>query len=390
MTLLPLSTQTPAALSEALVRRGFDPVRADAAARGVQPLALVLDRLDPTIRDRVAHAASGHGVECLTGDDWALLSAGAARLAGLARPDTTQLPADVAEEIARFVGGRFEPPERWDTARGAVPLDRPVVIGIVNLTPDSFSDGGRYLDAGAALRHAAALIAAGADGLDLGAESTRPGRPQPVSAEGEWRRLEPVLTGVVERFPERLVSVDTVKAVTAARALDAGAWGINDVSGLRLDPEIADVCAAHGAGLVLMHSRGGVSDMASYDQASYRDVTGEVVAELRAAIQLADARGVEASRIVLDPGLGFAKRPEHNYRVLRDVAALSGLGRPIMVGPSRKRFLGAVTGKDVGHRDLATAAACVAALLGGAALFRVHAVAPTREALAVAHAVRSA
>ncbi|NIM50175.1 MAG: dihydropteroate synthase [Gemmatimonadales bacterium] len=274
--------------------------------------------------------------------------------------------------------------------RGTISLERPAVVGILNVTPDSFSDGGRYLDAAAAVRHAEALVEAGADMLDVGAESTRPGRPAQVPAAEEWSRLEPVLQEVVRRFPDLPVSVDTCKAETAQRALDAGAWAINDVSTLRLDPEIADVCARHDAGLILMHSRGSVSEMATYDEAVYENVTEAVVQELEGAVGVAVARGAQRERIVLDPGLGFAKQPHHNYEVLRHLPALVALGRPVMVGPSRKRFLGAVTGKDVGERDLATASACAAAYLLGAALFRVHAVEPTREALAIAHAVGSA
>jgi dihydropteroate synthase len=262
-----------------------------------------------------------------------------------------------------------------------------VVVGILNVTPDSFSDGGRYLDPESALRQAARLVEDGADVLDVGAESTRPGRPEPVSAQEEWSRLEPVLTGIVERYPDLPLTVDTVKADTAARALDAGAWAINDVSGLRLDPRIAEVCAERSAGLVLMHSRGGIGDMASYDHAAYRNVSDEVVRELEAAVSCAVERGVARERIVLDPGLGFAKKPQHNYEILRHLPRLAALGHPVMVGPSRKRFLGAVTGTATDERDPATAAACVAAYTLGALLFRVHAVAATREALTVAHAV---
>lgn len=279
----------------------------------------------------------------------------------------------------------------WPTARGTISLARPVIVGIVNVTPDSFSDGGRYLDPERALAHAEALVADGAGMLDVGAESTRPGRPGPVPPEEEWRRLGPVLAGLARRLPHVPVSVDTVKAVTARRALDAGAWAINDVSGLRLDPAIADVCGEAGAGLILMHSRGTASTMATYTHARYADVTADVVRELRAALDRAAARGVAPARVVLDPGLGFAKRPPDNYRVLRELPAIVALGRPVMVGPSRKRFLGAVTGREVAaDRDAATAAACVAAFALGARLFRVHAPGPTRDALLVADAVRSA
>lgn len=284
---------------------------------------------------------------------------------------------------------RLSSPVAWKLGRGTIALDPPVIVGILNITPDSFSDGGAYLDRSAAVSRADVLVGAGAGMLDLGAESTRPGAA-PVSADEEWRRLAPVLESVIDRFPRVPVSVDTVKAATARRALAAGAWALNDVSGLRLDPEIADACAAHHAGLIVMHSRGTISDMATYAHARYDDLEREIVGELEQAVRTAEQRGVPRTCIVVDPGLGFAKTPEQSLLAIRHLPALADLGCPIMVGPSRKRFLGAVTGKDVGERDLATAAACVVAYGLGATLFRVHAVAPTREALAIAYAIRSA
>jgi dihydropteroate synthase len=281
-------------------------------------------------------------------------------------------------------------PAAWEMARGAIRLDRPRIVGILNVTPDSFSDGGRFLDPAAALRHAHAMVTEGADLLDVGAESTRPGRPEAVSAAEEWRRLAPVLTALVAEFPDTPLSVDTRKAEVAERVLEAGAWMVNDVSGLRHDPRLAEVCAAAGAGLILMHSRGPVSDMATYDHAVYQDVAGEVRAELEAAVETAGARGVPPGRIVLDPGLGFAKRPEHNFTMLSRLATLAVLGRPILVGPSRKRFLGVSGDQAPAERDVATAAVCVAAYERGAQLFRVHNVAMTRAALDVAHAIRRA
>jgi dihydropteroate synthase len=275
----------------------------------------------------------------------------------------------------------------WQTGRGAVSLERPVIAGVLNLTPDSFSDGGRYDEPGRALEHVATLLEDGATMLDVGAESTGPGSRVPVPVDEEWRRLDPVLRGIVRSFPAVPLSVDTVKAATARRALDAGAWIINDVSGLRLDPAIAEICAAGDAGLILMHSRGTVSTMATYEHAHYRDVAAEVEAELTAQLAAARERGVPAERIVLDPGLGFSKTPEQTFAVLRAVPALAALGHPVMLGPSRKRFLGAVTGREATQRDVATAATCALGWLLGARLFRVHAPGPARDALAVAHAV---
>ena len=197
-----------------------------------------------------------------------------------------------------------------------------------------------------------------------------------------------MLTRLVREWPAVPLSIDTVKSVTARRALDAGAWIINDVSGLRLDPDLADACAASGAGLVLMYSRGTFSEMATYDHACYDDVAAEVGAELDVALAVATERGVAPGHVVLDPGLGFAKRPEHNLEVLRRLDALVARGLPVMVGPSRKRFLGELTGgRPPAERDAATAAACVVAWERGARLFRVHNVALVRETLDVAAAI---
>jgi dihydropteroate synthase len=243
---------------------------------------------------------------------------------------------------------------------------------------------------GAALAQAERMLADGADLLDIGAESTRPGRPAPVSAADEWQRLDPILGEVVRRWPDVPVSVDTVKAETARRALDAGAWIVNDVSGLRHDPAVADVCAAAGAGLLLMHSRGSLAELATYDHAEYDDLLIDVVEELRPVVAMAETRGVARDRIAVDPGFGFGKQPEQNLRLLDRLAAVRSLGRPIVVGPSRKRFLGVVTGRDAEERDVATAAACVLAYERGARVFRVHGVRDARDALRVAHAVRDA
>lgn len=387
MTLVPLAPHDPAMVRDALVRRGMEPGRAEAAARGLAPQRLLFDRLEPAARDALVDAARRHGVEWLSGDDWVLVAGGVARLAGLARPGASTLPAALAAELGRHLQGATQAPPCWQVVGRSLSLARPLVAGVLNVTPDSFSDGGRYTEPTAALRHADALVAAGADLIDIGAEATRPGRPEPVTAEEEWRRLAPVLPALVRHHPTVPISVDTVKAEIARRALDAGAAIINDVSGLRLDPAVADPCAAHGAGLILMHSRGSVTDMATYDHAQYDDVTAEVVDELARAVAVAEARGVSRAQLVVDPGFGFSKTPEHTWRVFVELGAVLALGLPVMVGPSRKRFLGAVTGKDAATRDHATAVACALAYRFGARLFRVHAVAPTREALALATAV---
>lgn len=383
-----LTPKEPSVIREALARRGVDPHRANAVVTGLGPVVLFCDEVAADEREALTRAAAGHRLECLTGDGWVLVAGSASVLGALIRPDEVQVGAEVAEQIGRLLRGIVEPPQAWTMARGTVALDHPVVVGILNVTPDSFSDGGRYLAPEDAIRHAGSLVEGGAGMLDVGAESTRPGVGDRLAPAEEWRRLEPVLAAVVARFPDVPVSVDTVNHETGRRALEAGAWAVNDVSGLRLDPELADVCAAHGAGLILMHSRGAFREMASYQHAVYEDVAVEVAAELEGSVGVAEAAGVFRERLVLDPGLGFAKRPEHNYAVLRGLTVLAALGLPVMVGPSRKRFLGHVIGAEVSERDNATAAVCVAAYALGATLFRVHDVQRVREALRVAHAVR--
>ncbi len=383
-----LTLREPSALRDALARRGLDPGRADAAVKGIGPVALLFDSVSAEERDGLDETAKRHGLECLTGEGWALLVGSVSALSGSIRSGSSRLSADTAADIGRLLRGTVEPPTSWGMVRGTISLDHPVVVGILNVTPDSFSDGGRYLGSDAAIRHAEYLLECGADMIDIGAESTRPGVSRRLSPSEEWLRLEPVLRESVRRFPSVPVSVDTVNPETGRRALDVGAWALNDVSGLRLDAGIASVCAEYGAGLILMHSRGNLGEMSTYQYAEYDDVATEVATELQHSVRVAEEHGVSRDRIVLDPGLGFAKRPEHNYAVLRGLTVLAALGLPVMVGPSRKRFLGQVVGADVSERDNATAAACVAAYALGAGLFRVHDVHRVREALQIAHAVR--
>lgn len=281
-------------------------------------------------------------------------------------------------------------PLEWRIAGGVVRLDRPVVAGILNVTPDSFWDGGRHAGVEAAVRHAAVMIADGADLIDVGGESTRPGAAR-VSLDDEVGRVIPVVRALRREWPHVPISVDTVKTQVACAALDAGAAVINDVSGLRLDAGLAREIAAAGAGVVLMHSRGDVDTMASYELAGYGvDPVAEVCRELAESVGRARASGIGDEAIVIDPGLGFAKRTEHSLALLLQLRRLAGLGFPILVGPSRKRFVGDAGAHvlPVEQRLEGTIAACVIALLNGAALFRVHDVAPVRRALDFAHAVQ--
>ena len=276
----------------------------------------------------------------------------------------------------------------WRTRLGPLSLDRPRVMGILNITPDSFWPDSRSDGVEEALRRADAMIRGGADLLDVGGESTRPGA-RPVPVDEEIGRVVPVLRALVREWPHVPVSIDTVKAPVAAAALDAGAAAINDVSALRLDGALADVAASAGAGVVLMHSRGGVEGMASYETAVYgADPVGEVVDELGAAAARALDAGVLPDAIVLDPGLGFSKRTEHSLAVLRGLGRLLAPGWPVLVGPSRKRFVGELAGGvPAADRLPGTVAACVAALASGVRLFRVHDVAEVRQALDLAEAV---
>ncbi|MEO8090223.1 MAG: dihydropteroate synthase, partial [Gemmatimonadales bacterium] len=276
----------------------------------------------------------------------------------------------------------------WQTARGSVFLDRPVLVGILNVTPDSFSDGGRFVGIEAALAHAEALLGAGATILDVGGESTRPGRTEAVPEEEELRRVVPVVKELARRHPDIVISIDTVKAAVARAALDAGAAVVNDVSAFRLDPEMAATVGAAGAGVILMHSRGSILEVSSTRHTDYAgDVVGCVLAELRKALELAAGAGIGPDFTVVDPGFGFSKTGEQNLFLFDQLAALQALGRPILVGPSRKRFIGAITGVPVEERDRATATICALAYERGARLFRVHDVAGAREALALAQAM---
>ena len=279
--------------------------------------------------------------------------------------------------------------EFWLTAGRAVPLGEPVIVGIVNVTPDSFSDGGELPGPEAAVARARALVEQGADLLDVGGESTRPGRVAVVPAAEEIARVVPAIRAIVAALPAVPVSVDTTKAEVADAALDAGAVIVNDVSGGRLDPAMLPLVARRRAGLVLMHSRGDSLALASYAHTDYGgDVVAGVLAELGQRLDAATSAGVVPDAIVLDPGLGFAKTPAQSLALLDATQALLALGRPLLVGPSRKRFLGEVTGRDVRERDAATAAACALAFERGARLFRVHAPAPARDALRLAAALR--
>jgi len=262
----------------------------------------------------------------------------------------------------------------------------PFLMGIVNATPDSFSDGGRFLEPSAAVDHALRLADEGADVVDLGGESTRPGAP-PVPEAEELRRVVPVVEALRARGFPLPISVDTTKAAVARAAFAAGADLLNDVRALA-DPALARAAADAGVPVVLMHSRGDPADMAS--RAVYADVVAEVRAELEAALVRAEAAGIPRERTLLDPGLGFAKTAAQSVELLARLAELRSLGRPLLVGPSRKSFIGVVTGAPLSQRLPGTLAAVTAAVLAGSEWVRVHDVAAARQAARLAAAIRDA
>jgi dihydropteroate synthase len=276
-------------------------------------------------------------------------------------------------------------PNAWTVRGFDVRVDRPLILGVLNLTPDSFSDGGNYADTGAALAHAQRLVDDGADLVDVGGESTRPGA-RAVDATEEWSRIGPVVEELALRgIP---VSIDTSKADVARRAVDNGAAVLNDVSGLRHDPSLADVAARAGSGLIVMHMRGTPRTM--QDDVEYEDLVGEVRDSLGQSMQVACDRGCSPEQIVVDPGIGFGKSTAGNLELIAGTGRLLDLGRPVLVGPSRKSFIGAILDVPVGERLEGTIAACLSALARGARLFRVHDVLPVRRALDVAWAIRNA
>ena len=259
-------------------------------------------------------------------------------------------------------------------------------MGILNVTPDSFSDGGRYVKVDAALRQAERLAQEGADILDIGGESTRPGA-RSVPPEEELRRVLPVVRAVHRVLPELPLSIDTYKASVAQAALAAGAELVNDVSALRFDVQMAEVVAASGAGVVLMHMRGTPQTMQS-QLIHYDDVMSEIGDFLRERLIFAESRGIVRARIILDPGIGFGKRPQDNSEILRRLGELAKLGRPILLGTSRKSFLGAITHRPVSQRLEETIASCLIGALHGAQILRVHDVGSVRRALQVLAAVQ--
>jgi dihydropteroate synthase len=377
------------AIRDALLSHGWEGDLARLTASGVETSAYHVTELAADTIEAMVMVASRLNLELITGDDWIILAGPRSRLGAFARPWVQPEPV---RELANAIGMSMpsDDPVVWTHARGTLSLNLPVVIGVLNITPDSFSGNRVMPSPDEALAAVDLLLEGGATIVDIGGESTRPGA-LPIDAGEELARVLPACSAIVQRHPDLLLSVDTVRASTAAAALDVGVAMVNDVMAGRHDPAMFDVVASRGAGLVLSHSRGALGTLASYALADYAgDVTDGVTRELAASLAEAAAHGIPASALVLDPGFGFSKTPAQNFRLLAQLDAVVALGRPVVVGPSRKRFLGVATGRPLEDRDRATAAVCALACDRGARLFRLHDPAASRDAIAIAAALHPA
>jgi dihydropteroate synthase len=303
-------------------------------------------------------------------------------LCGKLAPQPFGLPA-LAAELKKILLLSTQRPRFWRTAQRELSLDRPLIMGILNVTPDSFSDGNLYSDLGRAVERALEMVAEGADIIDIGGESTRPDAA-PVSTEDELKRVIPVIAALAGRTSCPL-SVDTWKGPVARAAVDAGAAIINDISGFTFDPQMAAVAARTGAGMVLMHTRGTPPSM-QHDTV-YTDLIGEVIHSLRQSIATAVEAGIEQERIAVDPGIGFGKTAAHNLEILRRLREFTSIGLPLLAGTSRKSFIGKVLNRETGQRIHGTAATVALAVLGGADILRVHDVREMRDVADMAHAI---
>ena len=290
---------------------------------------------------------------------------------------------NLAQELKTLLERIKSTPAVWRTAQTDLTLERPLIMGILNVTPDSFSDASNYLEPGSAIERALEMAEEGADIIDIGGESTRPGA-EAIPPEEEIKRVVPVISELAKKtnIP---ISIDTWKADVAKRAVDVGAEIINDISGLTFDPCMARVASETKTGIVLTHTRGAPEVMQS--DTKYSDITGEIVQYLRASAKTAQNAGIEQERIVMDPGVGFGKNCCGNLEIMRRLRELTSLGFPILVGASRKSFIGLITGRDIHDRLFGTAATVALAVANGASILRVHDVRAMRDAAYMAHAI---
>jgi dihydropteroate synthase len=297
-------------------------------------------------------------------------------------PQPFGLP-DVAMELSAVLSRTSSAPNVWKTARRNLQLTRPLIMGILNVTPDSFSDGARYLDPQRAVEHAEKMLSEGADIIDIGGESTRPGATA-LSAREETTRVAPIIAEIANKTG-CVISIDTWKSAVAREAMAAGAEIINDISGFTFDAHLADVASETGAGVVLMHTRGAPDTMQR--NTGYDDLIGEINQGLRRSVETALAAGIQWERIAIDPGIGFGKNCSGNLEILGRLREFSALGLPLLVGASRKSFIGAITGREINDRLFGTAATVALAVSNGASILRVHDVAAMRDVVDMAHAI---
>jgi dihydropteroate synthase len=390
-----LSVDNPADLNQELARVGADPQSWPIFAAKARALAVKLEGLSTAAANILKQTAIACGGDCAV--NRAIVSGRVRHTDAVLFVTVRQLRvltgrlASQPECVARLVPGLVElsrhaqlPARVIRLGRKTVDLGRRThVMGILNVTPDSFSDGGRFLEPSVALDHAAAMAEEGADFIDIGAESTRPGS-KPVPAEEQLARLLPVLRRVKKKL-KAPVSVDTTSATVAQAALREGADMVNDVSALNGDRRMAAVVARAGVPCILMHMKGNPRTMQRNPR--YRDLMAEVTGFLAEALARGEQAGIERPQLLVDPGIGFGKTVAHNLEILRRLAELESLGAPVVVGPSRKRFIGAVLDAEPDQRLEGTIAACVLAAQDGANVLRVHDVRPVARALTLADAV---
>jgi dihydropteroate synthase len=304
------------------------------------------------------------------------------RLCSKLAPQPFGLPA-LAAELSLVLAHAAVPPQIWKTAQRELSLERPLIMGILNVTPDSFSDGNRYLDPQRAMERALAMAEEGADIIDIGGESTRPGA-EPVSDADEIERVVPVIYALADKI-RCPISIDTWKSSVARAAMAAGAEIINDISGFTFDPLMSAVAAQSNAGVVLMHTRGTPREMQSNTE--YGDLIGEIVHVLRNSVALACDAGIDRQRIAIDPGIGFAKNAEQNLEILRRLREFGCLGLPVLAGPSRKSFIGRTLVRETDQCLFGTAATVALAVANGASILRVHDVREMRDVAEMAQAI---
>lgn len=381
MIVTPLASRSTRSLRDALLAHGWDPASAAETAAGMETAAFHCRPLAEEALPALVQTAGRLGLEVVTGPDWAVLTGARSRLSSFARPWT--LPPELsALSLALAAALPTELPTSWRTATGVMPLGGGVIIGVLAAA------GSEGESLASLAQEAQRLIEGGAAILDLSAGGRRPGQDATALAATEREWMAAGVAALRHRWPDVPLAAHTAESTVAAAALEAGAAIVNDPSGLSHDPAMAPLVAERGAGLILLPVRGGDAQAAAAVRS--QGVVGEVLEALRAGLRLADAAGVAPDQIVVDPGFGFGRHAADNWALLRDLAGLRALGRPLCAGPSRKRFLSPATGTAGPDTDLAAAAASVLAWERGARLFRVHDAVLHREALRVASAAGDA